>query len=294
MIKDIFSRPLIIIRSHNLHVDDIRRTMGETTSYHEREGLTLSLLWFLWALHLLAFLWPSFLFFVWWFHPSTFIDFLFLFREFFKDYIFFAWWNIWARLTTQLTDCLFSFKKNAEYDNYQIWGGGVLFPLPLSIASVSNGPDHSPCPTYPPLWLKSPWNGSSSQPSDSPPLSFNPTVVTIPVFWKVGTVLLCSAAENWPGRDGSGRVVDVVFHSSACVSRPGARAAQKKIIKWAAATPTFSFWSCFFLLCSLSRSCPPSLLSLSPLLFLFSAVCMLFPCLSSSSSVSFSLLSLAT
>jgi hypothetical protein len=27
----------------------------------------------------------------------------------------------------------------------------VLFPLPLSIASVSNGPDHSPCPKYPPL-----------------------------------------------------------------------------------------------------------------------------------------------
>lgn len=106
---------------------------------------------------------------------------------------------------------------------------------------------------------------------------------------------MCSAAENWPGHVGSGRVVDVVFHSSACVSRPGARAAQKKIIKWAAATATFSFWSCSFF-SVLSRALVRLLfsLSLSPLLFLFSAVCMLFPCLSSSSSVSFSLLSQAT
>jgi hypothetical protein len=30
-------RPPIIIRSHDLHVGDIKRAMGEITSYHERD-----------------------------------------------------------------------------------------------------------------------------------------------------------------------------------------------------------------------------------------------------------------
>ncbi len=202
--------------------------------------------------------------------------------------------------TTNRPSLFFSFPflmQNTTIIRFGRWGGGGrgwgvsclasafrLYPFPTAqITHPVLSTHHSDS--------KSPWNGSSSQPSDLPPLSFNPTVVTIPVFWKVGSVLLCSAAENWPGRVGSGRVgsvVDVVFHSSArCVSRPGARAAQKKIIKWAAATAAFSFRSCsFFSL--LSRALVRLLFSsLSPLLFLFSAVCMLFPYLSSSSSVSF-------
>jgi hypothetical protein len=34
---DACSRPPIIIKSHDLHACDIRRAMGETTSYHERD-----------------------------------------------------------------------------------------------------------------------------------------------------------------------------------------------------------------------------------------------------------------
>jgi hypothetical protein len=34
---DVCSRPPIIIRSHDLHASDIRRTMGEIASYHERD-----------------------------------------------------------------------------------------------------------------------------------------------------------------------------------------------------------------------------------------------------------------
>ncbi len=30
-------RPSITIRSHDLHVSDIRRAVGEITSYHERD-----------------------------------------------------------------------------------------------------------------------------------------------------------------------------------------------------------------------------------------------------------------
>jgi hypothetical protein len=97
-------------------------------------------------------------------------------------------------LTTQLTDCLFSFlMQKTTIIRFGGRGGVLLFPLRLSIASVSNGPDHSPCPKYPPLWLNSPWNGSSSHPSDLPPPAFNPTVVTIPVFLKggYGSIVQC-------------------------------------------------------------------------------------------------------
>jgi hypothetical protein len=34
--SDVCSRPPTTIRSHNLHDDDIRRAVGEITSYHER------------------------------------------------------------------------------------------------------------------------------------------------------------------------------------------------------------------------------------------------------------------
>jgi hypothetical protein len=34
---DACSKPLNTIRSHNLHVDDIRGAVGEITSYHERD-----------------------------------------------------------------------------------------------------------------------------------------------------------------------------------------------------------------------------------------------------------------
>ncbi len=35
-VGDVCSRPLTTIRSHDLHVGDIRGAMGETVSYHER------------------------------------------------------------------------------------------------------------------------------------------------------------------------------------------------------------------------------------------------------------------
>ncbi len=41
---DAYSRPPITIRSHDLHVGDIRRVVGEITSYHE---VTSSLPFFL-------------------------------------------------------------------------------------------------------------------------------------------------------------------------------------------------------------------------------------------------------
>ncbi len=34
---DIYSKPLIIIKPHDLHVGDIRRAMGEIASYHEKD-----------------------------------------------------------------------------------------------------------------------------------------------------------------------------------------------------------------------------------------------------------------
>ncbi len=42
-------------------------------SFLPQEGLALSLLWFLWAAHLMAFLWPSLLSSVWWFWPLALI-----------------------------------------------------------------------------------------------------------------------------------------------------------------------------------------------------------------------------
>jgi len=35
--RDVYFRPPIIIRSHNLHVGDIRGVKGEITSYHEKD-----------------------------------------------------------------------------------------------------------------------------------------------------------------------------------------------------------------------------------------------------------------
>jgi hypothetical protein len=34
---DAYSRPLIIIKSHDLHASDIRRVVGEIVSYHKRD-----------------------------------------------------------------------------------------------------------------------------------------------------------------------------------------------------------------------------------------------------------------
>jgi hypothetical protein len=41
LVSDAYSKPRITIRSHDLHVDNIRRAIGEITSYNE--GLVLSL-----------------------------------------------------------------------------------------------------------------------------------------------------------------------------------------------------------------------------------------------------------
>jgi hypothetical protein len=57
--SDACSRPPITIKSHDLHVGYISKAMGEIVSYHERDYLFPSF-WALQALHLLAFLWPSF------------------------------------------------------------------------------------------------------------------------------------------------------------------------------------------------------------------------------------------
>ncbi len=43
LVGDVCSRPPIIIKSHNLHVDNIKRAMGEITSYHERTSFLHSL-----------------------------------------------------------------------------------------------------------------------------------------------------------------------------------------------------------------------------------------------------------
>jgi hypothetical protein len=37
MACDVYSRPPIIIKSHDLHVDDIRGAMGEIASYYKRD-----------------------------------------------------------------------------------------------------------------------------------------------------------------------------------------------------------------------------------------------------------------
>ncbi len=37
LVGDVCSRPPIIFRYHDLHVGDIRKAMGEITSYHEKD-----------------------------------------------------------------------------------------------------------------------------------------------------------------------------------------------------------------------------------------------------------------
>jgi len=37
LVGDVFSRPLIIIKSHNLHAGNIKKVVGEIVSYHERD-----------------------------------------------------------------------------------------------------------------------------------------------------------------------------------------------------------------------------------------------------------------
>ncbi len=68
---DVCSRPPITIRSRDLHASDIRRAMGEITSYHERDWLSSTFL-FLQVVCVLTFLWPSFLSPLQWFWPSIF------------------------------------------------------------------------------------------------------------------------------------------------------------------------------------------------------------------------------
>jgi len=40
LVKNVCSRPLITIKSHDLHVGDIRRVVGEIVSYHEKDKLS--------------------------------------------------------------------------------------------------------------------------------------------------------------------------------------------------------------------------------------------------------------
>ncbi len=40
MTKDVYSRPLITLRSQNLHVGDIKKVVGEIISYHEKDYLS--------------------------------------------------------------------------------------------------------------------------------------------------------------------------------------------------------------------------------------------------------------
>ncbi len=58
---DAYSRPPIIIKSHNLHASDIRGVVDEIISYHERDWF-FPFFWFMWVIHLLAFLGLPFLF----------------------------------------------------------------------------------------------------------------------------------------------------------------------------------------------------------------------------------------
>jgi hypothetical protein len=55
---DVCSKHPITIRSHDLHAGDIIRVVDEVASYHERDWLS-PFFWFMQAVHLLAFLWPS-------------------------------------------------------------------------------------------------------------------------------------------------------------------------------------------------------------------------------------------
>ncbi len=55
LMGDACSRPLITIRSHNLYACDIRRVLGEITSYTMRGISSLPFFWFLQVVRLLAF-----------------------------------------------------------------------------------------------------------------------------------------------------------------------------------------------------------------------------------------------
>ncbi len=59
MASDVYSRPPIIIRSHDLHACNIKGAVGEIASYHKKGTSSLLFLWFPWVVRLLAFLWPS-------------------------------------------------------------------------------------------------------------------------------------------------------------------------------------------------------------------------------------------
>jgi hypothetical protein len=84
-----FSRPTISIRSHNLHVDDIKRTMGEISSYHHEMRGTNSFPSLVLANYASFDLFLAFLFVFSVMVPS--IDFYrFFFSEVFLKIIFFA------------------------------------------------------------------------------------------------------------------------------------------------------------------------------------------------------------
>jgi hypothetical protein len=53
--SDVYSKPPITMKSHNLHASDIRGVVGEIVSYHERDYFS-SFFWFLQVVCLLAFL----------------------------------------------------------------------------------------------------------------------------------------------------------------------------------------------------------------------------------------------
>jgi hypothetical protein len=75
---DVCSKPLITIKSHDLHPSNIRGVVGEIASYHERNKLSLFFgsygLCVFWPFFGLPFLSP-----LWWFWPSFFIRFLWMF-----------------------------------------------------------------------------------------------------------------------------------------------------------------------------------------------------------------------
>jgi hypothetical protein len=74
LVGDVCFKPPIIIKSHNFHVGDIKRAMGEITSYHERDYLSPFFSFF--GFYKVCIFWPFFgLFFLspwWWFWPSIF------------------------------------------------------------------------------------------------------------------------------------------------------------------------------------------------------------------------------
>ncbi len=58
LVGDVCSRHPITIRSHDLHACDIKKVVDEIIFYQERDQLS-PFFWFLRAIHLLAFSWPS-------------------------------------------------------------------------------------------------------------------------------------------------------------------------------------------------------------------------------------------